>query len=229
MVSLLKAATMGDNCPVTRAIPLSTISNSSSTTLPHVTSNPSLEPTDKATQFACPFQQAEEFRARLRKCGKDTERDQLCQEKRHELLHQHYVVQGTIVEFDKVMIEECEAYKQRRQCGRPKSLTRDYEAEWERFFDITEAGNRDLSNCKLALKPVIENWGWERVNHYRWLYQGLTHCELLHATSNKIRNWDELYVKVPQLQLRRTQLPWGQLIRFTVDLLEPSNLKYIKD
>jgi hypothetical protein len=88
----------------------------------------------------------EEFRAKLHECETDMAKFQLCEEKRDQLLHNYTAVELEIAAFDMIMSSECAQYRQKRhgQYGRPKSLSRNYEAEWDRFIGIAEASSKDL-------------------------------------------------------------------------------------
>ena len=105
-------------------------------------------------------QQYEHFREELRHCKAETERYELCAQKRDDLLAQKDNLQVLFAVYEQAMsvgCTECKRLKENKTKARkplPSRPKDDSTAQWDRFFKVATDGSRHLT----ALKEVARCW-----------------------------------------------------------------------
>ncbi|OIW30048.1 hypothetical protein CONLIGDRAFT_576487 [Coniochaeta ligniaria NRRL 30616] len=169
---------------------------------------PSNEPDDDAIVLA-PEQasQVDRFREELRLCEADTQRYDLCVQKRDELLNRHTGLQILVAGCEHVMSSECPEYRRRKQTTNrdstqpPPANQEDDAAQWNRFFGVAIDGSKRLS----ALKEVVRCWGRDVVQHYQWASKGEKYWNQLRTTARRVPVWEEAVVGLNWSMLQRSR------------------------
>ncbi|KAK3045266.1 hypothetical protein LTS18_014156, partial [Coniosporium uncinatum] len=132
------------------------------------------------------------FRARLRSCPDDSQRFQLCEAERDELLKKSECLDFAILAADIAMKQECRQYASLKpQRGR-----------WQEFAQRLEHAHKAAAE-KYHLKPMAF-WGPELVRYYGWKDENLTFRKALSQVAEHNRVWDDFVVKANQVMLRRS-------------------------
>ncbi|KAF2818217.1 hypothetical protein CC86DRAFT_461196 [Ophiobolus disseminans] len=186
----------------------------------------------------------EAFRARLQSIDNDADKLQACVALRDELLEQHAELEWLFVCAERVMVDECQQYREKKQSWLerpgieaetqrgPGTETDSSDAsaidtkQWERFIGIAESG---IEVRKLCLPPLTKTsgyWGIEKVQHYQWASMGWKFCKVLGTAASRIPSWEEASVKLNQLLLSR--ITNGQSLKTSVNPINSSDLAQLK-
>ncbi|KAK3078361.1 hypothetical protein LTS18_007710, partial [Coniosporium uncinatum] len=154
--------------------------------MPRVSTSEPFEPSETLHALAATFQ------ARLRSCPDDSQRFQLCEAERDELLKKSERLDFAILAADIAMKHECRQYASLKpQRGR-----------WQEFAQRLEHAHHAAAE-KYHLKPMAF-WGPELVRYYGWRDKNLTFRKALSQVAEHNRVWDDFVVKANQIMLRRS-------------------------
>lgn len=189
------------------------------------------EPDDDAIVLA-PDQAShvDRFREELRLCETDTQRYDLCVQKRDELLDQHTGLQILVAACERVMSTECPEYRRRRQTKKrdstqsPLTNKEDDAAQWDRFLGVATDGSKRLS----ALKEVVRCWGRDVVQHYQWASKGEKYWNQLRTTARRVPVWDEAVVGLNWSMLQRSRDIHRRPVKALVNPIEPADLDSLR-
>jgi len=194
---------------------------------------PNNEPGDDAIVLA-PDQasQVDRFREELRLCETDTQRYDLCVQKRDELLDQHTGLQILVAACEHVMSTECPEYRRRKQTKSrdstqpppPPTNKEDDAAQWDRFFGVAIDGSKRLS----ALKEVVRCWGRDVVQHYQWASKGEKYWNQLRTTARRVPVWEEAVVGLNWSMLQRSRDIRRRPVKALVNPIEQADLDSLR-
>ncbi|KAK3364015.1 hypothetical protein B0T25DRAFT_57010 [Lasiosphaeria hispida] len=193
---------------------------------------PNAEPNDDTIVLA-PDQasQVELFREELRLCSTDTQRYDLCVQKRDELLDQHTGLQILVAACEQVMSTECPEYRRRKQTKKNRDSTQpaptnkeEDSAQWDRFLGVATDGSKRLS----ALKEVVRCWGRDVVQHYQWASKGEKYWNQLRTTARRVPVWEEAVVGLNWSMLQRSRDIRRRPVKALVNPIEPADLDSLR-
>lgn len=171
---------------------------------------------------------ADRFREELRACETDSERYDLCAEKRDELLDRHAGLQLLVSSYERIMSIECPTYRQRKQTrGRGSGNEGDVE-QWRRFIGLAEEGDGIKSACLSALKEVARCWGQQVIQHYRWASRGEKYCNQLRAAARKVPRWDDAVTGLNWSILERSRNVRRRPVKASANPIEQHDLQHLK-
>src|SRR6266480_2431077 len=152
----------------------------------------------------------DECRRSFHSCGASDERLKVCVKYRDNVLAEHATVRILAAKIERVMVEECEEYRRRKQCGWFQETENGEAASWKIFIDVAHKGRID--KCLIPLRSVRKHWGEEIVQHYGWVNRGERTCKALCSVARK-NSWKEFIIKQNQVELRRTQIKRRRKLR----------------
>lgn len=79
-----------------------------------------------------------------------------------------------------------------------------------------------------ALKQVSRCWGQEKLQYYGWPSLGVRFCKLLATAANQIASWEEAYIKLNRLMLRRIRIRGRRPIRRPKNPISQIDLENLK-
>ncbi|KAK1754164.1 Mif2/CENP-C like-domain-containing protein [Echria macrotheca] len=169
--------------------------------------------------------QLNSFRQKFNVCTTD-EQLSLCVQKRDELLGRYNEVDILATAYERIMSDECSAYrqlKQRRTNRKSPAEQEDDEKEWGRFSGAATRG----SNLLPPLKEVVRCWGAEIVWHYGWPSRKQKYLDKLCAAARAVHEWEKAVVGLNRSILSRTK----DLRRFpakSINPIEPADLDHLR-
>jgi len=171
---------------------------------------------------------ADRFREELRACETDSERYDLCAQKRDELLDRHAGLQLLVSSYERIMSIECPTYRQRKQTSRRGSSNEGDVEQWRRFIGLAGEGDGIKSACLSALKEVARCWGRQVIQHYRWASRGEKYCNQLRAAARKVPRWDDAVTGLNWSILQRSRNVRRRPVKASANPIEQHDLEHLK-
>ncbi|KAK4143587.1 uncharacterized protein C8A04DRAFT_12237 [Dichotomopilus funicola] len=145
------------------------------------------------------------LREEFRLCETDTQRYDLCVQKRDELLDQQTRLQTLAAACERVMSSECPEYGRRKK-----------------------AKSQDSATDGSALKEVVRCWGRDVVQHYQWSSKGEKYCNQLRATARRVPVWEEAVVGLNWSMLQRSRDIRRRPVKALVNPIEQADLDSLR-